>query len=304
VLSHDRPLTVAAARSLTSHITRIPAGPVPVERPRSDRAVRKPAVLAERLSALARDLQRTGGTTNVLQRIVAAAVDLIPGADAASISVATGRSRVESRAPSGELSRLVDAAQTETGQGPCLDALHHHRMVSAPNMATETRWPEFSHRAAGLGAGSMLSFQLWVDGADLGALNLVSHTAGAFDAESETVGDMFAAHAAIAFVAAEDTEHLQAGLVGRDLIGQATGIIMERFSVGAGHAFDLLVQLRQDTNTTLYEAATELVDTGARPDPTLTPLPPPPTRSGYPTTPAPSTTPETGRLHSVYDGVV
>ena len=36
--------------------------------------------------------------------------------------------------------------------------------------------------------------------------------------------------------------------------------------------------LSQDNDTTLYEAATQLVDTVARPDPT--PLPPPPTRSG------------------------
>jgi len=278
VLSHDRALAVAAARSLASRITRVPEGPAPVEWPRPDRAVRRPAVLAERLSALARDLQRTSGTTNVLQRIVGAAVDLIPGVDAASISVATGRSRVESRVPSSELSRQIDDAQTQTGQGPCLDALHHHRMVSAPNLATDTRWPEFSRRAAALGAGSMLSFQLWVDEADLGALNLVSRTTGAFSAESETVGEMFAAHAAIAFAAAQDKEHLQSGFINRDLTGQATGIIMERFAIGAGHAFGLLVALSQDNDTTPYEAATQLVDTVARPDPT--PLPPPPTRSG------------------------
>lgn len=221
--------------------------------------------LAERLGTLARDLQRAERTEDVLARIVASAVAVVPGVQEASISVAVGRTRVDSRVPSGELPRLVDAAQTETGEGPCLDALHDARSVLVPDMATETRWPGFARRAAGLGVGSMLSFQLWVDGADLGALNLVSRRPHAFDEESEQVGEVFAAHAAVAFAASQQREHLVVGLASRDVIGQAKGMLMERYAIGAAQAFDLLVRLSQESNVKLREIADQLVHSEGRP---------------------------------------
>lgn len=231
--------------------------------------------LAARLTVLARDLQHQDDTGDVLAGIVAAAVAVIPGTDSASISVAEGRARVQSRAASDELIRLVDTTQTVTGQGPCLDALHTHRVVSVPDLATEVRWPEFTRRAVALGAGSMLCFQLWVDGADLGALNLVSRTPAAFGEESEQVGEMVAAHAAVAFAAAEEKAQLLVGLAGRDIIGQAKGMVMERFGVGAEEAFALLLRLSSETNTKLRVVATDLVDAESRPDPEPVPEPVP-----------------------------
>ena len=116
--------------------------------------------LATALSDMARDLEHEDDPDAVLDDIVRAAVSMIPGADEASISTVT-RGRIESRAASGELPRRVDAVQHETGQGPCLDALTDHRTVHVPDMAAEDRWPDFASRAAGLGAASMLSFQLY-----------------------------------------------------------------------------------------------------------------------------------------------
>jgi hypothetical protein len=46
----------------------------------------------------------------------------------------------------------------------------------------------------------MLSLQLDVEGANLGALNLYARGPGSFDDESEHVGLLFASHAAVAFV--------------------------------------------------------------------------------------------------------
>lgn len=55
-------------------------------------------------------------------------------------------------------------------------------------MSVEQRWPLFATRAAEAGARGMLSIQLWVEGDDLGALNLYSRTANAFTDESENIG--------------------------------------------------------------------------------------------------------------------
>jgi transcriptional regulator with GAF, ATPase, and Fis domain len=218
--------------------------------------------LAIQLSELARALQQEQHSEQTLERVVQAAVQLIPGAEEGSISVVTDRTNVGSQAPSSELPRHVDALQAETGQGPCLDAAFTDRTVRVADMRTEQRWPEFARRAYDAGAGSMLSFQLYVEGDNLGALNLYARQPGAFDDESEHVGLLFAAHAAIAYAAVHNQDNLHHAMDTRDLIGQAKGILMERFKLTSEQAFELLVQASQTTHRKLREVADELAHSG------------------------------------------
>ena len=222
--------------------------------------------LAVQFSEFARSLQKPDDPDRTLAGIVQAAVQLIPGADEASISVVVGRERVSSQAPSGELARAVDALQDELGQGPCLDAAYQHQTVRVADMAAETRWPRFTDRALQAGAAGMLSFQLYVEGDDLGALNLYSERAGAFDDESEHVGLLFASHAAVAYDAVRQQAGLARSVATRQLIGQAQGILMERHKVTADQAFGLLVRVSQHRNIKLRDIADALVSTGVLPD--------------------------------------
>lgn len=187
---------------------------------------------------------------------------LIPGVQSGSISVVSNRSGIRSVAASSDLPSQVDALQAETGQGPCLDAAFEHETVRVADTRTETRWPAFASRAWGIGAGSMLSFQLFVEGDTLGALNLYSSEPNAFDDESERVGLLFAAHAAIAYAAANEQSHLNQALTTRDLIGQAKGVLIERFKLTGDQAFALLVSASMATNTRLRDVADQLVTTG------------------------------------------
>jgi GAF domain-containing protein len=70
-------------------------------------------------------------------------------------------------------------------------------------MATETPVARFTARVAALGVRSMLSFQLYVEHDNLGALNLYSRDTDAFTDESEEIGMLFATHAAVAMAHAE-----------------------------------------------------------------------------------------------------
>ena len=88
--------------------------------------------VAEELSALARDLEEHDDPDTMLAAIVAAAVNMIPGADGGSISVVHGRRRVQSEAPTDELPRRVDAISEEVQQGPCLDAVYVQQTVGSP----------------------------------------------------------------------------------------------------------------------------------------------------------------------------
>ncbi|NUU30121.1 GAF and ANTAR domain-containing protein [Arthrobacter sp. C9C5] len=221
--------------------------------------------LATRLSDLARELQQENDVDTVLSGIVQAAVQLIPGAADASISVVTGRKAIDSPVASGDLPRRVDALQSSSGQGPCLDAAYEERIVRVPDLRTETRWPAFSRGAAELGARSMLSMQLFVEGDRLGALNLYGAAPNAFDLESEQIGLLVAAHAAVAFADSQKISQLNEALISRQLIGQAEGILMERYKLTAQQAFMVLTRASTTSNTKLRDVAENLTSSGEIP---------------------------------------
>ena len=218
--------------------------------------------LAEQLGQLARLLESEDETDAMLDEVVNAAVKLIPGAEDASISVVVARRQITSPHRTSALPERVDAIQTEVAEGPCLDAAYEHQTVRVPDMRHEQRWPKFARRAYEAGAGSMLSFQLYVEGDTLGALNLYSRKAAGFDVESEQVGLLFASHAAVAFADAQKRDHLDRAIAGRDLIGQAKGMLMERYGIDGDGAFRVLARVSQSTNRPLREVAQELVTTG------------------------------------------
>ena len=135
-------------------------------------------------------------------------------------------------------------------------------MVLVNDLAAETRWPQFTELARSAGAGSLLAFQLYVDGDNLGALNLYATSAEAFDEESEHVGLLFAAHAALAYDAAQTHAGLTRSVATRQLIGQAQGILMERHKVTADRAFEMLVQVSQHSNTKLRDVSEHQIHSG------------------------------------------
>ena len=222
--------------------------------------------VAQQLSELARTLEAEDDTDAMLAELVVAAVAQIPGTEEGSISVVRGRRDVTSQHPTSELPAHVDALQAETGEGPCLDAVYREKTVRVPDMRQEQRWPHFARRAADAGAGSMLSFQLWVEGDNLGALNLYAAQPAAFAEESEKVGLLLASHAAVALAGAQKQDHLAETVATRDLIGQAKGILMERHQLTASRAFQVLVRYSQHSNRKLRDVAAELADTGQLPE--------------------------------------
>jgi transcriptional regulator with GAF, ATPase, and Fis domain len=229
---------------------------------RTDRVEPPANDLALRLSELARSLHDERTTQDTLDGIVASAVDTVPGARHAGLMVVERRGRIETRAVTGRLVCDVDQVQYDTDEGPCLDAIFHHRTVRLVDIAAERRWPEFARRTRALGVRSMLSVRLFVRRDTLGALNLYSPEVDAFDDESEHVGLLYAAHAAVAMADARQQEQLTHAVEIRDLIGQAKGILMERHKLTGEQAFALLVRTSQTLNVKLVDVARHLTEAG------------------------------------------
>ena len=63
-------------------------------------------------------------------------------------------------------------------------------------------------------------------------------------------------------MAAEKSGQLRSALRSRDVIGQAKGILMERYKITADQAFEILIQASQRSNRKLHVVAEELTTTG------------------------------------------
>lgn len=213
--------------------------------------------LVSALTAAARDLGvRAGSEQEALRSIVSAAVATVPGAEHAGVSLLRRDGTIASYTPTSSTVSEVDQLQSTYREGPCVTALWDEHTVVVDDLDTETdRWPRFAPEAAARGVASMLSFQLFLREDTLGALNLYSSLRQGFDNESQVLGGLFASHAALMLAGAQESAQLQQALATRDVIGQAKGILMERFGVDDARAFSMLVESSQTTNLKLVEVA-------------------------------------------------
>ncbi len=217
--------------------------------------------LAVRMAALARDVAVPVAIDDVLRGVTDAVLELIPGAEYAGLLLLGRGGKYETLVPTDDLMYQLDEMQIRTGEGPCVEAAVDDLIVRTDDFECELRWPEYSQLVVEVGIRSALSFKLYTAQRNAGALNVFSTQVKAFDAEAEAIGSVLAAHAAAAIVASRQEEQLQSALSSRDLIGQAKGIIMERYNVDAVRAFEMLRELSQSGNVKLVDIAKQVIDT-------------------------------------------
>jgi GAF domain-containing protein len=212
--------------------------------------------LVAAMDAAARELIERGGEEDAAERIVAGAIAAIPPVVQAGISLVEGDRSVTSRSPSTTTVEELDRLQNELGEGPCLSAIHEQARIEITDTAAQdSRWPRWVAAAREHGVRSMLCLQLFTRDGAAGALNLYADRPDAFDADAQHLAGLFASHAAVTLFGAQQVEQLNRALATRDEIGQAKGILMERFALDAAQAFDLLSRTSQDTNVKLVDVA-------------------------------------------------
>lgn len=205
----------------------------------------------------------TDSATVVAELAEHAAVE-IPGAQYAGVTVTRSAKHIDTPAASHMWPVLLDKIQQRHQEGPCLTAAWEEKTVYVANLETDDRFPKYREDAlAETPIRSIMAFQLFIAGETMGALNVYAEQPDAFNAESKTIGLIFAAHSSVAWNAAQRDEQFKRALASRDIIGQAKGMIMERYRVDAVQAFDVLRKLSQDSNVPLMKVATELVASSA-----------------------------------------
>lgn len=211
------------------------------------------------MADLTRPLAAETTLDDTLAAVTDNAVKLIDGVHYADVMLVHDDT-VESVAPTDSMVTDLDALQLRLRQGPCLQAADGEELIQCRDLTKDERWPQFAVRAVDAGVHSMLSFRLYTHRKGSGALNLLSRATDPFDSDDLLVGAMLATHAATAVLAVNRQRQFESALESRDIIGQAKGMLMERFDVSAVRAFEMMTALSQDTNTPLRIIARRITE--------------------------------------------
>lgn len=203
---------------------------------------------------------RPGDLDQTLANITAAAVEVLPDVQSSSLTVRHADGRLETVAPTNDVLREVDAAQYELQEGPCYEAAVDTVHVVAPHLAADGRFPRYAPVALGAGIRAQAGIRLFDAPHSNGALNLYSDKVGAFE-DLGVLSELFAHQSAVALEFARKIDQLEEAVTTRQLIGQAVGVVMERFQVDDARAFGFLTRLSNQENLKLRLVAERLLAT-------------------------------------------
>jgi hypothetical protein len=229
------------------------------------------ASMAGEFTDLARMISEdVGDPAQLLRRVVAVAARAVPGAEHAALSLITGSGGPRTGATSDELPPRIDQIQYETAEGPCVQALTESDLVLTNDLTMASEWPAFARRAVEeTGVRSMLSYRLFLNDGNRGALNFYAMKPDAFDMSAVATGSIFAAYASMAQLAAlhqDQAINLSRAVESNREIGVAMGILMANKRQTQEQAFTDLRIASQHLHRKLRDIATEVIYTGALPD--------------------------------------
>ena len=221
-----------------------------------------PADTASVFTSLA-DIVAQGSTSKEMYAAVCVAATMtVPGCDHASLMISYDGA-CHTVAVSDPVAHRIDKFELALGCGPCLDAIDEKTVQMATDLTNGGKWPALVARVvAETPVRGAMSIQLTVDRSKVGALNMFSDTADAFDTESVERAEVLAAFATVAINAAahgEDAAALRRSLVRNRDIGKAVGMLMLLNDISDDEAFGLLRQTSQDSNVKVADIAADFV---------------------------------------------
>ncbi|MEV8378455.1 GAF and ANTAR domain-containing protein [Kribbella sp. NPDC056861] len=211
--------------------------------------------LAQLLARMALDLHEQPDAEQTARRFLSYAQAAI-GVEHASVVLVQRAGRLEPHAATA-LADEADRAQLRTGEGPALDAINDRSAVVSADLGSDPRWQSWSVP----GLRSALSVQLSTPAVVVGALTLYAETPDRFTERDVVIAQVYADHAAVAIANSRTESTLWEAIEARKLIGQAQGILMERFSLTDDQAFAVLRRYSQDSNIKLRDVAQRLIAT-------------------------------------------
>ncbi|MGR7027764.1 GAF and ANTAR domain-containing protein [Geodermatophilus sp. URMC 62] len=198
------------------------------------------------------------------------ALEVVPGADGAGVSIVDDAGRRSSGSTDPRVER-ADALQYQLDEGPCLAAVADRTLVRADDLGADSRWPGWASAAVGLGLRSSMSAPMVTGDRTLGALKVYGHRPGAFTAHDASLLVLFAAQAALLVThvttreaARRASAELRRAVTSRDVVNTAKGVLMARHGVGEETALAMLLSRSGGESGSLRQAARSVVDSAVR----------------------------------------
>lgn len=220
----------------------------------------------QRLRAIAADTTSHDGLAAALQDVVAATAAVF-GVDGVALSLLDEQEELRWVAGSDTAVELVERAQLELGEGPCLEAAGD-RVVATADLIGDGRWPRTGAVARHHRLRAVLAAPILLDDVPMGSLSLYARKARRWSEADLHAIEAYAAVVADLLVAELDREErgdkvgqLEHALLSRVLVEQAKGVLMARLGVGSRPAFERLRRQAREQRRKLDEVAREVVAT-------------------------------------------
>jgi GAF domain-containing protein len=210
-------------------------------------------------------LARESTPSTMLRHLAQLASELTTGADAA-ISSRQPRGRLAIEAGTSQFALELEQLQAKLREGPGAAALAVSGTVVVQDSGKDSRFARWAPNALSLGMRSAVAVPIGDDARPLGSLTIFATEPDAFDAESVDALQILAVHASLAYVSSRARAELGEAVATRTIIGQAQGILMERYSLDTARAFQVLRRYSRDNNVKLVEIARLIVDSGDLPE--------------------------------------
>ncbi|ONI67089.1 antitermination regulator [Kribbella sp. ALI-6-A] len=218
---------------------------------------------ADAFARLAIEMHDAPGVEETIDAVVQFALQAL-NCSYAGVALHRRGSRPEIAAVTDPVVAEVFELQIDHQDGPLVTVLRERSNILIRDTMTEARWPLWAAKVAQLGVRSVLDVPLTTGAgstASVGVLGLYSPEPDAFGPDDEAIAHILARHASVAVATARHEETMAQAVDARKLVGQAMGILMERFDVDGDRAFAILKRYSQDNNTKLRDVAQQLIDT-------------------------------------------
>jgi GAF domain-containing protein len=216
---------------------------------------------AAEFAQLAMELHDVDGVDETVEAVVHFAVQALQ-CTAAGVALVTGRGRPEALTSTDPRVAELHRLQIEADEGPMIAAIRPPCPVVIGDVETETRWSaDWIAQARAAGIRSAAHLPLLVEGRAAAVLSLYGDGPDGFGADDLAVAHILARHASVAIATARQEETLAQAIDARKLVGQAMGILMERYDLDPDRAFEVLKRYSQQHNRKLRDVAQELIDT-------------------------------------------
>jgi GAF domain-containing protein len=171
------------------------------------------------------------------------------------------------------LSQLLEDAQLETGEGPCVDTFLYDAVITCADVTTDERWPKLAGVLADKNIGAVLGIPIRLSDFPVGSLDIYRSEAREWDPAEVAALTRYGQIAEAMLAAAVHAE--QAGTLAAQLsyaleyrqpIERGVGYLMARDGLGQAEAFNRLRLAARSARRKIGDVARDLLSTGRLPE--------------------------------------